>query len=195
LLRHYSQEVINHPVSARDLAKLVKMKERTVYGTLRRGLQQPGPLRRQNALDDELEQALVAILLEAFRAAAPMNKKQLLHSVHEGYWKTATGGWVNAVIGRHLDALQTCRSIPQEDTRSAVPTSQLEEHLHVLQVHLAGRCGELVFNLDELGSADWENPNMTKVIAPAAVRKDDVFSFCVQPPMSYDTPGLCLCVG
>jgi hypothetical protein len=115
------------------------------------------------------------MLLEACRAAAPMNKEQILNIVQERYRKTATRGWVNAFIGRHLDALQTCRSIPQEDTRLAVPRSQLEEHLYILQVHLAGKCAELVFNLDELDSADWEDRKIRKVIAPAAVRKEDVY--------------------
>jgi hypothetical protein len=72
-LRDYARDVINHPVSARDLAKLFTMNERTVYRTLQQGLQQPGPLGRHNALEEESEQALVAMLLEAFRAAAPMN--------------------------------------------------------------------------------------------------------------------------
>jgi hypothetical protein len=108
-LRDYVREVTNHPVSARDLARLFKMNQRTVYRTLQRGLQQPGSLRPHNALDEESEQALVAMLLEAFRAAAPLNKKQLLHIVQERYRKTATQGWVNAFIGRHRDALQTYR--------------------------------------------------------------------------------------
>jgi hypothetical protein len=173
------------------------MNERSVYRTLHRGLQQPGPLGRHNALDEESEQALIAMLLEAFRAAVPMNKEQVLHIVRERYRKTATRGWVNAFIGRHLDALQTCRSIPQEDTRLAVPRSQLEEHLHILQVHLAGKCAELVFNLDELGSADWEDRKIRKVIAPAAVRKEDVYHSVSRRPrhMTHDTPGLCLCGG
>jgi hypothetical protein len=81
------------------------MNERTVYRTLQRGLEQPGPPGRHNALDEESEQALVAMLLEAFRAAGPMNKKQRLHIVQERYRKTATRGWVSAFIDRHLDAL------------------------------------------------------------------------------------------
>jgi hypothetical protein len=75
---------------------------------LRQGLQPPGGRRRDNGLDEESEQALVAMLLATFRAAAPINKKQLLHIVQELYRKTATRGSVSALIGRHLDALQIC---------------------------------------------------------------------------------------
>jgi hypothetical protein len=130
-LRDSARGVIHHPVSARDLATRFTINERTVYRTLRQGLQQPGPLGRHNALDEESEQALIAVLLKAFRATAPMNTKQRLHIVQERYWKTVTRGWVNAFIGRHLDAFQTYQSIPEEVTRLGVPRSQLEEHLHI----------------------------------------------------------------
>jgi hypothetical protein len=93
---------------------LFKANKRTVYPALQRGLQKPGPLGRHNALEEESEQALVAMLLEAFRANE--EEAATAHSA-KGDRETATWGWVNAVIGRHLDALQTCRSIPQEDTR------------------------------------------------------------------------------
>jgi hypothetical protein len=66
LLRDYAGEGIKHPVSARNLATLFNMNERTVYRTLRQRLQQPGPLARHNALDEESEHALVAMLLGPF---------------------------------------------------------------------------------------------------------------------------------
>jgi hypothetical protein len=42
-------------------------------------------------------------------------------------------------------------------------------------VHVTGKCAELVFNLDELGSADWEDRKVKKVVASAVVRKEDVY--------------------
>jgi hypothetical protein len=71
--------------------------------------------------------------------------------------------------------LQTCRSISQKNRRLAIPRSQLEEHIHTLTVHVTGNWAELVFNLDELGSADWEDRKIKKVIAFAAVPKEDVY--------------------
>jgi hypothetical protein len=58
----------------------------------------------------------------------------------------------------------------------------LEEHIYTLQVHFTGKCGELVFDLAELGSADWEDRRIKKVIAPAALRQSDVYySVCRRP--------------
>jgi hypothetical protein len=97
--------------------------------------------------------------------------------VRERYDRVLTDGWVNAFIGRHLDALKTCRSLAQEDTRLTVPRVQLEEHIQTMKVkvHVAGKFSELVFNLDELGSADWEDCKVKKVIVPADVHKEDVY--------------------
>jgi hypothetical protein len=56
----------------------------------------------------------------------------------------------------------------------AVLRTYLEDHIRVLEKHIAGKLAELVFNLDELGSADWEDRRAKKVIAPANVRREDV---------------------
>jgi hypothetical protein len=47
---------------------------------------------------------------------------------------------------------------------------------------LTGKCAELVFNLNELGSADREDRRMKKVIAPAAVRTEDVYHSASRRP-------------
>jgi hypothetical protein len=57
----------------------------------------------------------------------------------------------------------------------AVPRACLEEQIQLLKTHLTGKVAELVFNLDELGSADWEDRKVKKVIVPAGVAKEDVY--------------------
>jgi hypothetical protein len=52
--------------------------------------------------------------------------------------------------------------------------SQLEEHIETVKVHLTGKCVDLVFNPDELGSADWEDGKIKKVISSPAVLKEDL---------------------
>jgi hypothetical protein len=177
------------------------MNERTVSRNLLQGAQEPGPLGRRNAfdafeaLDAQSEAALVAMLLDGFSAGQSMSKKKFLQILRERHRKTTTRGWVNAFIGKHLPDLQPCHSIPQEDMRLAVPMSQLEEHINTLKVHPTWKCAEHVSNLDELGSADWEDRKVKKVIVSAAVPKERCLSFCIPPPTQYYTPGLCLCGG
>jgi hypothetical protein len=45
----------------------------------------------------------------------------------------------------------------------------------MMKIHGADKFSELVFNLDELGSADWEDRKVKKVIVPADVPKADVY--------------------
>jgi hypothetical protein len=56
-----------------------------------------------------------------------------------------------------------------------VPQVYLEEHIRLLRDHVAGKLVELVVNLDELGSSDWEAPGIKTVIAPSSVREEDVY--------------------
>ena len=174
-IQRYASDVLHRTLSTQQLAVLFQMNPSTVRRTLLRGPQRPGPLGRHMAIADDHEADLVAHILEAFRAGKTMTRKELLQMVRERYDHALTDGWVNAFIGRHLDALKCCRSLPQEDTRLTVPRVQLEEHIQTMKIHVAGRFSELIFNLDELGSADWEDRKVKKVIVPADVRKEDVY--------------------
>jgi hypothetical protein len=171
----YARDVLNHPIDTKDLAVVFEFNERTARKILSRGPQVPGPLGRHRALNAEIEASLVAMLLEAFQSGKAMTRKEFLLTVRERYDPELTKGWVNTFIGRHLDQLQTCRSLPQEEMRMLVPRVYLEEHIRTLHAHVAGKFAELVFNLDELGSADWEDRKIKKVIASSSVRKEDVF--------------------
>jgi hypothetical protein len=81
------------------------------------------------AIEDDREVDLVAHVIEAFRAGKGMTRKELLQMVRQNYDRALMDGWVKAFIGRHLDALKTCRPLPQEDTRLTVPRVELEEHI------------------------------------------------------------------
>jgi predicted LPLAT superfamily acyltransferase len=48
-----------------------------------------------------------------------------------------TKGWLHTFIGRHLDQLEICRSLPQEDTRMNVPRAHVEEHIQLVKFIIA----------------------------------------------------------
>jgi hypothetical protein len=95
--------------------------------------------------------------------------------VHKEYNPRLTKGWLNAFIGRHLDQMKVCRSLPQEDARLIIPRAYLEAHIALMRTHVTGRFSEIVFNLDELGSSDWEDRKPRKVLAPVAVSAGEMF--------------------
>jgi hypothetical protein len=104
-----------------------------------------------------------------------MTHKQLLKAVREQYNPELTKGWIHAFIGRNLETLQECRSFPMEDNRLTVPRDQLEAHIQTMKTLIDGHFSELVFNLDEVGSSEWEDRKPKKIIAPRSVPADQVF--------------------
>jgi hypothetical protein len=71
--------------------------------------------------------------------------------------------------------LQECRSLPLEDARLTVPREQLEEHINTMKTLISGKYSGLIFNLDEVGSSDWEEHKPKKIIAPRSIPADQVF--------------------
>jgi hypothetical protein len=80
--------------------------------------------------------------------------KEFLRGVKDPHNSALTKESAHAFIRHHLDELSVCCSPPQEDLRMAVPKAYLEEHINLLKIHPTGKVEELVFNLDEVGSAD-----------------------------------------
>jgi hypothetical protein len=171
---NYARESLDHPVHPQELATLFELNKRTVWNDLLHGPQQPGPLGRHVVLDGEIELSLIRMLLDAFHEQKAMTQTKFLKIIGEQQNPKLTKGWLHDFIGRHLDELQICRSLPREDLQMAVPRAYLEDHICILYTHITGRVAELVFNLDELGSADWEDRKAKKVIVPAGVPKEDV---------------------
>jgi hypothetical protein len=120
-------------------------------------------------LNPEVEFSLVGMPPNGFHEA--ITQKEFLKIVREQQNSKLRKGRVHDFIGRDLDELQVCRSLPQEDIRMAVARTYLEEHIHLLKTHVTGKVAKLVFDLDELGSADWEDRKGDKVVAEELPRK------------------------
>jgi hypothetical protein len=82
---------------------------------------------------------------------------------------------MHSFIGRYLDMLQERPSSPFEDSRLTVPRERLEEHINTMKTILAGKLSELVFNLGEVGSSEWEERKPKKIIALRSIPADQVF--------------------
>jgi hypothetical protein len=56
-----------------------------------------------------------------------------------------------------------------------VPRTYIDKHINLLKIHLSRKVVELMFSLDEVGSAGWKDRKTKKVIVPATVRNEDVY--------------------
>jgi hypothetical protein len=57
-----------------------------------------------------------------------------------------------------FDELHGHRSLPRENTRFIVPRVHSEANIVLMRTHV-NEHAELVFNLDQVGSSDWEDQN------------------------------------
>jgi hypothetical protein len=48
---------------------------------------------------------------------------------------------------------------PGKSTRLIIPRIHSEVNIALMRMHVAGKFAELVFNLDQVGSSDWEDRN------------------------------------
>jgi hypothetical protein len=56
-----------------------------------------------------------------------------------------------------------------------VPRADFEEHIQLAKLVIAEKFSELVFNLGEVGSSDWEDRKPKTVIVPRSVSTDEVY--------------------
>jgi hypothetical protein len=152
---------------------------RTIRKYLLKGVQDPNlPGRHDDghlAFSEECEKIILEKLKNEYESNRAFTRKQLLSYVASTFDNSVTKGWVNSFIGRHLDELKVCQSFPQEDTRFLIPRDYLKQHIVNMQTYVRGKTAELVFNLDEVGSSDWEDRKSRKVVVPAKVDSDNVF--------------------
>jgi hypothetical protein len=171
----YCRNMINRPISVNELAIVFSANPRTVRKYLLNGPQEPSTPGRHKALSEEAENQILQKLKDQYESNSAFTRNQLMGYVSENFDKSISRGWLNAFIGRHLDEIKVCRSFPQEDSRFVIPREHLNEHIINMQRYVSGKIAELVFNLDEVGSSDWEDRKTRKVLVPASVDSDDVF--------------------
>jgi hypothetical protein len=56
-----------------------------------------------------------------------------------------------------------------------VPRVFLEAAIEGIRTHAQNACADLVFNLDEIGISEWEDPVERKVVFASAMREQQIF--------------------
>jgi hypothetical protein len=131
-LADYTANSLQRFLKTRELAEFFEVTDRTVERILQRGPQDPSPPGRHQTFEDDIERGLVQMATDRFHQGAALTNKELLNFIREEK-PSVTKGWVHAFIIRHLDAIQVCRSLPQEDTRMTISRAHLEEHIRLMK--------------------------------------------------------------
>jgi hypothetical protein len=172
-VQQYFCETVGSEITMNDLAMVFELNVKTVRKYLLRGSQEPTEPGRHRALDEKFELDVTTMILQVFVEGNAMTKRQVVEFIREKYDRSLTKGWLHAFIGRNLDTLQICHSLPQEDTSLTVLREQLEDHIENMKSVVAGKFAELVFNLNEVRSSDWDDLKPRKDIELRTVSQDN----------------------
>lgn len=174
-LNHYFQFTLKKTIPYNKYAIMFNVNVKTIRRWITNGPMDPKPLGRHAALDDEIENQLIRMLIEKSDNSQGLTQRELLNFINENYNKILTRGWVNNFLLRHSDEIKSVRSFPQEDQRMLIPREFLKEHLLNLYKIFHKRVAELVFNLDELGYSEWQSRSPKKVIVSSSTDPSNVY--------------------
>jgi transposase len=141
-------------LATRALARAFDISHSAVTRAKLRGYDDPPGRGRHHKLAIESEQALVDWLTNKAANHMAINKTELLHECNERFGRNITRGWVDSFLKRHADQLFETTSVPQENPRLDVPRAFLEASIDGFRDHIHNACAELVFDLDEMESAN-----------------------------------------
>jgi hypothetical protein len=186
---------LHSELTTNQLALIFQMNVGTVAKSLLRGPQYPKAPGRHRAFGQPSEPELATIFLQAFNKGKAMTRRQVRALDHQPYSPNLTKRWLYAFPGRHFDALQICRCLPQEDTCLTVRREHVGAHIKHMKSILAGKLAEVVFNLDEVGSSDWEEDRTPRTLIATRTMPPDDVDHPVSPRYRYLTLLACLSAG
>jgi hypothetical protein len=93
-----------------------------------------------------------------------VTKKEILLYAQENINDKLCESWLTSVFRRNTDFFHFTTLRPQEDDRIDVPMEYINEHISNLHKYISGMPSEMVFNVDESGTSEWENRKPIKVV-------------------------------
>ena len=123
-------------------------------------------LGRPKIFDDDEEGQILKYIFDMADKNKFVTKQELLHYIREQFHQEVTKGWLSGFFGRNVSQIGFTKAIPQDNTRLSVPRIFLDEHIENIKKYVVGKAAELVFNIDEMGSSEWEDKKIKTVIAP-----------------------------
>jgi hypothetical protein len=172
----FATSKLNIPISIGAMKRAFQCSRGSVTQALAHGLEPPQACGRHSALYVEIEHNLLVLIEQNVAKNTAVTGTDVRARILNRYHLPVTRGWVNSLIGRHLDRLCKVKSTPQESARLEVPRSFLDQTIQCLTEFVHACRAELVFNIDEVGTADWEARQSKKVSVSVSARAGDTSS-------------------
>lgn len=156
------------------LAAVFKIPESDVCRIIAQGKETPEKAGRNTLLSEEQANDLIQFILLQQEHGHPLPVSALLPHVEAEYGISHTRGWERYFVKKHADQIKIARSSPEEDNRLVVPRVFLDQYILAMR-ELSGKfCSELCFNLDEMGSSEYEDAKCLDVIVNATADPDEI---------------------
>ena len=129
---------------------------------------------RTPLLTDEQEKEIIGWIIDHFNNHDPRTPKELRMEILERYDVVVSKNWFRYLFEKHPNQLAIVTATPQEEQRLLVTKKTAKMHINNLIEFVQGIPTELILNLDEASSSDWEDRRPKKVVVPWSVRNRKV---------------------
>jgi hypothetical protein len=151
----------------------------------------PLPFHRPTSLSPQREQIVIDYIETCFNDHHPLRPIDLLTWVNLEWSADLTDGWLSSFINRHSDSIKRATGTQQEEARFNVPREFLELHFENMRNSVDGRFSDLIFNLDEVGSGEFEDQSDFETIVPIQCEVDLVH-YPIQRKFGHSTMLVCI---
>jgi hypothetical protein len=121
---------------------------------------------RRLAVDAESDANILAWITKQAKKNPEVPRTDVRHYYREVCKFEASRGWVDCFISRYSGELIEKKSSLQEEALLQAPRDFLDETRCCMHAAVQGCTADLVFNLDEVGTSDWEDGKPKRVVVP-----------------------------
>jgi hypothetical protein len=146
---------------------------------------------RPMSLTEEQEETIVDHILNELDQQHFYTKSELLRYAQQTYHPELSKGWLPNFLIRHRDRLAIATAAPQESPRLRIPRTYLNSYIQILHQVVDGIHPDLFYNLDEVGTSDWEDRKLKSVIVPFTL-KGQVVHFDVDRTIRHQSIEVCI---
>ena len=121
---------------------------------------------RSPKLTPEQELEVLDWLSNCYNNNNPQTPRDLRNEILNRFDVFVTKNWFRYLMKKYPNKLVIATAHPQDDKRLSVTKNTAKEHISNLLNYVNGIPTELILNLDEASSSDWEDRRSKKVIVP-----------------------------
>lgn len=173
-LDEFCKKEFNITFTNKDLGDIFNVSYGTIANIRKNSKKPKKPIGAPRLVEQDEEDFIISYINCLSSNNVYMTEKELRIFANQTSNRNLSRGWVKYFLIRNKEKIGITLGIPQENARLEVPRTFLEQHIENIKKYVIGKASELVFNLDEMGSNEWEEKKPKKVIVPVKLCQSNV---------------------